>query len=143
MRTLCAPGTPRPSWRVFALTVVLGAAAVLLFVPVEPRSDASMRLYLVRVSLLALAWGSCYAAVGLQLLRFRTETTGLARTLLAGSLLAYAALRLLEPLTHFLGPSPITRPIPHLRRPAAARGNGQRDAHHAAGSGARDRRSRS
>lgn len=107
MRTLCAPGTPRPSWRVFALTVVLGAAAVLLFVPVEPRSDASMRLYLVRVSLLALAWGSCYAAVGLQLLRFRTETTGLARTLLAGSLLAYAALRLLEPLTHFLGPSPI------------------------------------
>jgi two-component system, cell cycle sensor histidine kinase and response regulator CckA len=107
MRQLCAPGTPRPHLRLVAVTGLLTVAALLLFVQVEPRSDASLRLYLVRVSLLALAWGSSYATVGIQLLRSRTDTTGLARGVLVGSLLAYAALRLLEPLTHFLGPSPI------------------------------------
>ena len=106
-RDLCAPTAPLPMWREGMLAGLMLAASALLFVPVAPRSDASMQLYLARIGLLAAAWGLAYGTSGWTIPRRNTVATPLARRTLGYALLAYGTLRLLEPLTHLLGPSPL------------------------------------
>jgi two-component system cell cycle sensor histidine kinase/response regulator CckA len=107
MRDLCAPGELLPAWKEWVLGALLLSAVALIVVPVEPRSTAAFQLYLGRISLVAVAWGVAYGAAGWTILRRHSEATPLARGTLGWSLVAYGVLRLLEPLSHLLGPSPI------------------------------------
>lgn len=107
MRDLCAPDEFLPVWREWLMASLLVAAAVLVLVPVVPRSETAFALYLARTSLLALAWGLAYISAGRLVLRRRTDATALARGILATALVSYGVLRVVEPITHFLGPSPI------------------------------------
>jgi PAS domain S-box-containing protein len=106
-RDLCAPTELLPVWRERLLAVLMLSAGALLFVPVAPRSDAAMQLYLARIGLLAAGWGLAYGTAGWTILRRNAVATPLARRTLGYALLAYGTLRVLEPLTHLLGPSPI------------------------------------
>lgn len=107
MQRLCLPDRAASPWPMRAVTLLLISAAVLALLPAEPRSDESMRLYLGRISLLALAWGTAYAAAGTLMLRRPPGESGLGRNVLLIALFSYAALRIGEPATHFLGPNPI------------------------------------
>lgn len=107
MHELCAPGEPRPVRREAFITVAVVIALALVFVPTEPRSERALTLYLARVMLLAAAWGVAYASAGLQILRRQPGASEIARRTLGLALISYAVLRVAEPLTHFLGPSPI------------------------------------
>ena len=69
MQRLCAPERLASRWPLRAIASLIIAAAVLVLVPVEPRSDAAMRTYLVRVGLLAAAWGLAYGTAGVMMLR--------------------------------------------------------------------------
>jgi len=106
-RDLCNPTAPMPAWREWLLAGLMLSAGALLFLPVEPRSDASMQVYLVRIGLVAAGWGLAYGTSGWTILRRTAVPTALARRTLGYALLTYALLRVLEPLTHLLGPSPI------------------------------------
>ncbi|HRN53545.1 MAG TPA: PAS domain S-box protein [Gemmatimonadaceae bacterium] len=66
-----------------------------------------MRLYLVRIALLALPWGLSHASAGRLMLRQPPGTASLGRSVLLVTLFAYAGLRVLEPSAHFVGPAPI------------------------------------
>ncbi|WKW12280.1 PAS domain S-box protein [Pseudogemmatithrix spongiicola] len=107
MEQLCTPERPASAWPLRAVALLIAAAGLLVLVPVERRSDAAMQLYLIRIGLLALAWGIAYTAAGLLMLRRPPGTSALGRLALLVTLFAYAALRVGEPATHFLGPSPV------------------------------------
>jgi PAS domain S-box-containing protein len=107
MHALCAPGEAERTWAPRVVAGLIAAAAIVVLVPVEPRSDAAMQLYLIRISVLAVAWGLAYTVAGLQMFRRSPGRSALGRQVLATTLLLYAALRVFEPATHFLGPSPI------------------------------------
>ncbi|MEX2181022.1 MAG: PAS domain S-box protein [Gemmatimonadaceae bacterium] len=107
MQRLCVPDTPPPAWRDRTILVLSLVAAALILVPVVTDPTASMTRYVVRITLLALAWGLAYGAAGLLILREVTATSALGRWTLGWALLFYAAVRTLEPLAHLLGPSPI------------------------------------
>jgi PAS domain S-box-containing protein len=106
-RDLCNPTALLPAWREWILGGLMLSAGALLFLPVEPQSDASRQIYLVRVSLVAAGWGLAYATSGWRILRQTVVPTALARRTLGYALITYALLRVLEPLSHLLGPSPI------------------------------------
>jgi len=111
MRDLCESTVALPAWREWTLGGLILTAGVLALLPLAPRTDAALQSYLLRIMLLAVAWSLSYAAAGLWILRRRTQASALARRTLGISLLAYGALRLLEPLAHFVGPSPILQPF--------------------------------
>lgn len=107
MQQLCAPEERPQHWAAIGVGLLITSAVVLVLVPTEPRSDAAMRLYLARSSLLAAAWSLTYVVAGVQILRRPPGQSSLGRLALATTLLSYATLRLIEPASHFLGPSPI------------------------------------
>lgn len=107
MARLCTPESAPSRQRLLPIALLLAAAAALVLWPTVPRSDAAMRLYLVRISLLAVAWGLAYASAGRLMQRQPPGTTSLGRSVLLTTLFAYAALRIVEPSAHFLGPNPL------------------------------------
>jgi PAS domain-containing protein len=107
MQELSTPGRRRPLKRVLFVSLTIATAAALAMLPTTPQSDRSLTLYLVRVSLLASAWGVAYGSAGWHILRRQVGTSDVARLTLGCTLVAYAVMRVLEPLTHFLGPRPI------------------------------------
>jgi PAS domain S-box-containing protein len=107
MRLLCSPGSKPMRWIEAKLGVMLAIAAALVLLPPAATPDVALQRYLIRVSILAAAWGFGYGWAAWTILRNPTTTTALGRRTLAGALIAYAVMRLGEPLTHFLGPSPI------------------------------------
>lgn len=106
-RLLCAPETSRPRWRLGTVGALLVLAAAILTLPAALAPGTPMQRYLVRVSLLAVAWGLAYTAAGWQILRTQALGSALGRQLLGGAMLVYGVLRALEPLTHLLGPNPL------------------------------------
>jgi PAS domain S-box-containing protein len=107
MEQLCSPERRTSAWPIRAIGALLIGAAVLVLWPVAPRSDAAMQLYLVRITFLAIAWGLAYWTAGLLMLRRPPGPSALGRTALLTMLFAYGLMRIGEPATHFLGPSPI------------------------------------
>lgn len=107
MQDLCASEQPASVWPLRMVSVLVLLAALVALLPSEPRSDAAMMQYLLRVALLALAWALSYGAAGLWLLRRAPGTSALGRSVLYSNLFAYATLRFIEPSAHFVGPAPI------------------------------------
>jgi two-component system cell cycle sensor histidine kinase/response regulator CckA len=107
MRKLCAPDSRPVRWIEVKLGIMLGIAVALVLLPPAASREIALQRYLIRVSLLAAAWGFGYGWAAWTIIRHPTTTSALGRRTLAGALIAYALMRLLEPLTHFLGPSPI------------------------------------
>ncbi len=106
-RLLCAPDAPRARWRVWAVGALLLSATALVLLPPAADRAVAMEQYLIRVTLLALAWGLAYKAAGWMILRSPASGSPLGRRLLGGVMIAYGVLRTIEPLSHLLGPSPI------------------------------------
>jgi two-component system cell cycle sensor histidine kinase/response regulator CckA len=107
MRLLCEPDAKPVRWIEWKLGIMLAVAVGLLFLPTAETRDVAFQRYLVRTSLLAAAWGFGYGWAAWTILRHPGSTSALGRRTLAGALIAYAVMRVLEPLTHFIGPSPI------------------------------------
>ena len=107
MYALCAPGESPPRWRVILVGLVAATAGALVLLPVPAGPDGRLQLYLARLLLLALLWGVVYfAAAWLVHQRYRA-TAGIGRSTLVIALGTYGFLRLIEPLSHLLGPAPV------------------------------------
>lgn len=107
IRDLCTPRERLPRWRVRLVGGLLFVAIVMLLAPPLAFWPTPMERYLARLSLVALAWGVAYYHAGLTVLRRFPATAGIGRATLAVSLIAYGSLRLLEPMMHLVGPSPV------------------------------------
>ncbi len=101
------PGHGAP--RAIAIAVVLAMTVAVGMVLRAPPADPSLLAdrYLRRASLLAVIWGATYLWAGLQIARGAPGISDLGRRTLAGALIAYGSLRLLEPLSHFAEPSAV------------------------------------
>ncbi len=107
MYALCAPGEPPPRWRALLVAGASGVAGVLVVAPSAAAPEARLQAYLARILLLALAWGVVYFSAGLLVRRRYRASAGIGRATLIISLGTYGLLRLLEPLSHLMGPAPI------------------------------------
>ncbi len=107
MRDLCAPGEALPRWREWSIAMLVVAALLIVLLPQRPATSGPVPMYLVRVILLALAWGIAYGSAAWLVFRRYTTSYGIGRNTLAMSLALYGLLRILEPLSHLVGPAPI------------------------------------
>lgn len=107
LRGLVAAGENAPRWPRRGTAAALLLAALLLFVPAPAGSGFAFALYLSRLVLLGAAWGLGYFAAGALILQRHRHPSALARNALGGNLLAYGALRLLEPGLHLVGPNTV------------------------------------
>lgn len=107
MYALCAPGEPPPRWRAWLVTAASLIAGVLVLAPAPAEPDGRLQLYIARLLLLAIAWGVAYFSAAQLVRRRYRATAGIGRSTLLISLALYGLLRVLEPLSHLLGPMPI------------------------------------
>jgi len=107
MYALCDPTARPPRWRAWLVTVASVVAALLVVIPAPEGPSGRLQLYLARILLLAAAWGIAYFSAGLLVRRRYHATAGIGRSTLMISLGAYGLLRVLEPLSHLVGPAPI------------------------------------
>lgn len=107
MYTLCAPGEQPPKWRVALVTGLSVLAGVLVLAPAPAGPDGRLQLYIARLVLLATVWGVVYVSAAWFVRQRYRATAGIGRATLTISFALYGLLRLLEPLSHLLGPAPI------------------------------------
>jgi len=107
MHALCLPQAARGRVLDVSIGIAMATAIALALTPTVPQSDRAFVIYVVRMLLLAFAWGSAYLAAGLQILRQRPDASIVARTSMGVAMLSYATLRLLEPMAHFVSEAPV------------------------------------
>jgi PAS domain S-box-containing protein len=94
-----------PPWILLGVPILIAAFLVLTPVPADP--DDRLARYIVRLVVLAIAWGATYSIAGVRLLRGAPGVSVLGQRVLGGALVAYGILRIGEPFLHLLGPRPI------------------------------------
>jgi len=107
MYALCAPEETIPRWTQALITGASILAGVLVLLPAPDAPDGRLQMYIARLLLLAMAWGVAYFTAALLVRRRYRATAGIGRSTLIISFSLYGLLRVLEPLSHLLGPAPI------------------------------------
>ena len=107
IHALCAPEERAPRWRAALVTGASIVAGLLVLAPAPEGPEGRFQMYLARAALLALLWGVVYFSAAWLVRQRYHATAGIGRSTLLISLGAYGLLRVLEPLSHLLGPSPV------------------------------------
>lgn len=107
MYALCAPDERVPHWRRWVVGGAALFAGALVLAPAPAGPNGRMQLYVARIMVLALLWGLVYFSTAWLVRQRYRATAGIGRSTLLISLGLYGLLRVLEPLSHLLGPAPV------------------------------------